>query len=296
MTEPFKVQLFGRFTLSRGPEPLTLLDSARAQELFAYLLLNRQRSCRREAIAELLWRDAGGGNARKYLRQTLWQLQSVLDASDESSKTLVVEDQWIGVNPETHIWLDVEVLEAAAEQSKNINGRDLEPALAHALRAAVRVYRGDLLESWPQDWCLYERERLLLVFLQLVDKLMSFCEAHHGYDEAIEYGVQILRYDRARERTHRNLMRLHHLAGDRSEALRQYARCVGALRDELDVKPSARTTALYEQILADGTLRQQAPAAGELDCALDDLRTMLTGFDMCLRTALEHLERLASAR
>jgi DNA-binding SARP family transcriptional activator len=289
-----RVQLFGRFTLCRGEQVLAGLDNARAQELFSYLLLNRQRPCRREALAELLWGDAAGVQARKYLRQTLWQLQSVLDDGG-SDRTLFVEDQWISINAGAQLWVDVDVLESAGEQSKNVNGRDLTEASAAALRDAVKVYRGDLLESWPHDWCLYERERLLLLFLQLLDKLMSFCEAHQSYEEAIEYGAQILRLDRARERTHRNLMRLHHLAGDRSEALRQYARCAAALREELAVRPSARTTALYEQILGDGTSNRPS-VAPELERAMDELRNVLTGFDVRLRAALEQLERLAAAR
>ena len=46
----------------------------------------------------------------------------------------------------------------------------------------------------------------------------------------------------------RQIMRLHYALGDRTGALRQYQRGLEALREELDVTPSAQTTTLYEVI------------------------------------------------
>jgi len=65
------------------------------------------------------------------------------------------------------------------------------------------------------------------------------------------YGMRIMCYDRARERTHRRLMRLYYLLGDRAEALRQYERCAAALEEELGVNTSKSTVAIYRQIQAD---------------------------------------------
>src|SRR5205814_8889189 len=65
------------------------------------------------------------------------------------------------------------------------------------------------------------------------------------------YGMRLLCYVRAREPTHRRLMRLYYLLGDRAEALRQYERCAAALEEELGVRPSKSTVALYKQIQAD---------------------------------------------
>jgi len=58
-------------------------------------------------------------------------------------------------------------------------------------------------------------------------------------------------YDRARERTHRRMMRLYYLLGDRAEALRQYERCATTLEEELGIHPSKSTIAIYRQIQAD---------------------------------------------
>src|SRR3712207_2418171 len=85
----------------------------------------------------------------------------------------------------------------------------------------------------------------------MLDKLMAYAESRRQYDTAIGYGTRTLCSDPAREQTHQRLMVLHYLAENRTEALRQYQRCVGALQQELDVEPARRTVELYEQIRAD---------------------------------------------
>jgi len=302
------VRLFGRFQLRRGDGQPVAVDGAKVQELFAYLLIHRRRACRREALADVLWPEATPAQARKYFRQTLWQLQAALDgtandASDASAaRVLLAEPEWLQINPAATVWLDVDVLEAAMDTAQGTAGQDLTLSQAAVLRDAVRVYDSDLLEAWPHEWCLYERERLLVGYLHILDKLMGFCEAQHAYDEAVDYGAQILRTDRARERTHRHLMRLHYLAGDRSEALRQYTRCAEALHAELGVAPSARTRDLQAAILADRLAPPAGPSTAtasrptELDASLEALRTLLVGFDSHIRSAIAELERLASSR
>src|SRR5438128_1039451 len=58
------------------------------------------------------------------------------------------------------------------------------------------LYRGDLLEGWYSDWCLYERERLQHMYLAMLDKLMEYSESHQEYETGQTYGMRALRYDR----------------------------------------------------------------------------------------------------
>jgi DNA-binding SARP family transcriptional activator len=164
---------------------------------------------------------------------------------------LVVETDWIQLNPDAILWLDVAVFEQAFSCVRGVPGSELEAHRVRALRDATSLYQGDLLEGWYQDWCLFERERFQSTYLSMLDKLMGYCEAHLRWEEGLAYGTQILRFDRARERTHRRLMRLQYLAGKRTAALRQYDRCVAALGEELGVGPSRRTRLLYDEIRTD---------------------------------------------
>lgn len=261
------VHLFGKFRAESNGCELENLDACKVQELFSYLLLHRNRPHPREALAALLWGDSSSARSKKYLRQTLWQLQTSLESRLEiaAGQVLAVDPNWVQLNSKADLRLDVAVFEQVFARVGGRPGRELDEQTAQSLQGAVELYSGDLLEGWYQDWCLFERERLQNMYLIMLDKQMAYCEAARQYEAGIAYGARILHYDCAHERTHRRLMRLQYLAGDRTAALRQYERCVSALERELNVRPERRTVTLYEQIRAGryGEAGASAPARAE---------------------------------
>lgn len=250
---PLCVRLFGKLSVRCDEQIVTGLEARKLQEMFCYLMLSRATPHPRESLAALLWGDSTTAQSKKYLRQTLWEIQKALhDYLPADANAIFVSDSdWVHVNPAVGLWLDVAVFEGAFAQVNGIRGAALSDSQADALRDAVQLYEGDLLEGCYQDWCLYERERLQSDYLVMLDKLMSWCEAHHQYEAGLAYGQCVMRYERARECTHRRLMRLYYLVGNRTAALRQYARCVATLAKELNVTPARATVELYHQIRMD---------------------------------------------
>jgi DNA-binding SARP family transcriptional activator len=247
------VSLFGRFDVRCGQQALAGFEARRVQELFCYLLLCRDHPHPREALASLLWDEHHTNEPGRCLRKTLWQLRSALDSQGEplSDRVLLIEADWVQLNPEADLWFDVAEFEQAFRRIQHSQGNELDAQDVQALSDAVGLYRGGLQESWYQDWYLCERERFQYMYLVMLDKLMDYCEAESDYEAGLAYGTLILGCERARERTHRRLMRLHYLAGDRTAALRQYEHCVRALDEELGVQPARGTVALHQQIQGD---------------------------------------------
>lgn len=247
------IQLFGRFCIRRDEQVLAGFEAHKIQELFCYLLLHRHHPLSRESLASLLWPDTTTAQSKKKLRQMLWQFQSALGSQTEAihDRLLLVEQEWVQINVEADLWLDVAVFERTFEFVQSITGQELDTQKAQALHDAVQLYRGSLLEGCYEDWCLYDRERLQNMYLAMLEKLMSYSEVHRDYDAAVLYGMRVISCDKVREGIYRRLMRLHYLNGDRAAALRQFEQCTAALDDELGVKPSKRTVALYKQILTE---------------------------------------------
>jgi DNA-binding SARP family transcriptional activator len=265
-------RLFGKFRVQRDSQLLDGFDSGKEQELLSYLLVHRNRSHPREALAGMLWGNTSTERSKKYLRQALWHLHAAFEVIQlRCPPVLVVEHDWVQLNLHHHIWLDVAVFEQACAATQGVSGKHLDRAGAEKLKEAVDLYRGDLLGGWYHDWCLFERERFQNAYLLMLDKLMSYAVEHREYELGQDYGVRILQIDRASERTYRRLMQLQHMAGDRTSALRQYQRCLTALDEELGVKPERRTRDLYEQIRADKLDRINAPRA---DAGVASLSTM----------------------
>jgi DNA-binding SARP family transcriptional activator len=280
--------LFGKLKAAYGEQELVGLEGHKLQELLCYLLLYRDRPHPREVLADRLCPDVPGDRARTCLRQVLWRLQHSLDGQLDLAECglFLVEPDWIQLNPEANWWLDVAEFERAFAVVACVADEELEPQDVRTLESAVSLYRGDLLEGWYQDWCLVERERLQDMYLAMLDALIGHCEATHQYQAGLAYGARKLSYDRAQERTHRRLMRLHYTAGHRTRALRQYQRCADTLEQELGVKPARRTQALYEQIKANNL--EATPPAGEY--ALSELLGRLDGFQADL-AEIEHQVR-----
>ncbi len=304
------IRLFGKFSAERDGQRLTGIDAGKLQELFCYLLLNRARPHSREVLAAMLWGDSPTAQSKKYLRQALWQLQTVLGLSERKlrNRLLVIDSDWVNVNSEANYWFDVREFERSFGEAQGIRGQHFEPDTAAKVAKAVDLYRGELLEGCYDDWCLVERERLQNMYLMMLDKLMAHSEAAEQYDNGIGYGARILGCDRAREHTHRRLMRIYYLAGDRTSALRQYDRCVAALREELGVKPARKTSQLFEQIRSDRleaedtlsiTGEPQPVPVSQIREALGRLRqvrTALVGFHRQIKHDIQALEVLLKGK
>src|SRR5688572_5365846 len=95
--------LFGRLSVRRGAHQLDGFSAAKVQELLGYLLLNRGRPHAREALATVIWGDSPAAQAKKQLRQVLWQLQSALGqhAEPTDSDLLLVQSEWVSLNAAT---------------------------------------------------------------------------------------------------------------------------------------------------------------------------------------------------
>ncbi|MFL6275311.1 MAG: BTAD domain-containing putative transcriptional regulator [Blastocatellia bacterium] len=281
------VRLFGKLSVTCGEETVHGLDGLKAREMLCYLLLHRRNPHPRERLAGLFWADSSTAQSKKYLRQTLWEIQRALQPCVPACNEgfFLSEAEWMYWNPAVDLWVDVDDFECAFAAVSGVQGAEMDDCQAEALRGAVQLYQGDLLEGCYQDWCVYERERLQSGYLTMLDKLMSWCEIHNDYEAELTYGHRVLRYERARECTHRRLMRLYYLAGDRTAALRQYARCVTALDEELEVKPAKRTVELYNQIRAD-ELETVARPGGSLN----------TNPERSSVSSLEFIEQLSKLR
>jgi DNA-binding SARP family transcriptional activator len=248
-----QIYLFGKFCVQREGHVVAGFEARRVQELFCYLLLNRCHPCSREVLASLFWGDCLTAQSKKNLRQILWKLQSALktETKPDTKGVVYADADQLQINMNADFWLDVDIFEQTWNKVKRVQGKDLGTTDVQRLRNAIVLHQGGLLEGNYEDWCLRERERLLNICIAMLDKLMEYSEVHREYEAGLAYGTRILSYDRTHESTHRWLMRLYYLLGDRTAALKQYQHCKTILNEDLCAQPDRHTQALYQQILAD---------------------------------------------
>ncbi len=246
----FRLKFFGTGEATYQDRPLTYFPRHQAYLLFCYLLLNPERPHSRDQLATMFWGEYPTQVSRKYLRNGLWKLRQQLDAVGAPvDRYFLINEDSISFVGAGQYWLDVEVFTTTLTASEDLPGNKLTLDQASDLENAVLLYTDDLLVGVYDDWCLYEREKLSLLYLRALSKLMAFHENNGTYERGLAFGEKLLARDNTREKVHLQMMRLHWLSGDRNAALAQYKRCAQILRDQFSVAPLKETASVYQQML-----------------------------------------------
>ena len=245
------VHLFGDFRVSTDTH-FELELRPTAARLFAFLLLHRNRAHLREVVAESFWQDSAIDRARKSLNTTLWQLRNTLPQTQISQANVIAATpERIKINQEANLWIDVASFEEKAKQGLADAVTERSPALIGALEAAVALYQDDLLKSFYDPWVLSERERLRMLYLRCLTRLMEMHRQQHNLSTSIDYAQRILSVEPCREDIHRTLMTLYAESGRRAHAIEQYKVCRQILASELAAPPLDETEALYRRLRTD---------------------------------------------
>lgn len=245
------IRLLGAGQASYLGQPLIGFPAQQPYLLLCYLLLYRHHPHSRERLAAVFWGDCTTAMSRKCLRNALWRLRHELQLAGTPVDSYVGADgEYVSFLSSSPYWLDVEAFESPIGMYRELAGHTLQPKQAQELQAADALYAGDLLEGVYEDWCLQERERLRLLHISTLSKLMDYHTAHGEYEAGLACGNAILVFDSTREGVHQRLMHLYWLLDDRCAALGQYHRCTQILREELGVTPMEQTRQLYEQMKA----------------------------------------------
>ena len=238
-----RVRVLGEFEARVGDALTLSLPARKSRALLAYLAVTGQRAERRERLAALLWGEVPEEQSRQSLRKALWHLREALAGVEPPP--LSTASETIALVPET---VDVLQFEALI--------RDGRP---DALRDAVALYRGDLLEGFRidepafEEWLTRERERLRRLAVEALERLLGAETVGGRVESAVEVALRLLLLNPLHEAAHRSLIGLYALQGRRDAALRQYRTCADALWRGLGVKPEPETERAYRKVLTGST-------------------------------------------
>ncbi|MCX6046720.1 MAG: tetratricopeptide repeat protein [Chloroflexi bacterium] len=257
-----EIRLLGQFTVQMDGLPVEMAARP-AQSLLAYLLLNPVAH-RRERLAGLLWPDSSEANARRNLRQALWQIRRALGS--QADGLLLVDEITLAFNTASDYSLDVERIARPLE----------EAATADDMMEIVSLYAGELLPGFYDEWVLLEREQLQAQFERKLNLLLERLVETRRWTEVLQWGERWIALGYTPEPAYRALMMAHAGLGDRSSVADVYRRCVEALERDLGVEPSAQTTLLYTRLRTGE--ESPAPARPFVDNPTNNLPVQLTSF------------------
>jgi DNA-binding SARP family transcriptional activator/predicted ATPase len=234
---PLKIFLLGQFKLTAHDSPIEL-QSRPAQSLLAYLVLNAGIAHRREKLAGLLWPDADESNTRSYLRQALWRIRKSLESGAlQGEDYLEINEISVAFNHQSDYWLDAEALLGPAE------GKSIEEIVE-----IIRLFKGELLPGFYDEWVVLERDRLHAAYYQKMNYLLERLIQAGQWNDVLIWSEEWIRQGFSPEQAYRALMTAHAGLGNLGMIGPTYQRCVEALKRELGAEPSPETIRLYEQI------------------------------------------------
>ncbi len=266
------ISLFDHLRVMRGSEEITAFRTQKVLALLALLAAEPQMAHRRERLMTLLWPGMPDSSARQNLRQVLYHLRRAVPevsarCEDEGPVDLVplvvANRQTIQLNPEAAVAIDTRDFDDLLVQIQAHEHVELLTCITcyETLTAAVALYDGDFLADFYLDdsnefeaWSEVMRQAYRRKVLDALETLSTIAIRRTAYPEARAYAERQLQIDGLREGAYRQLMEILARGGRRSEALALYEACSRLLAEELGMAPSARTTGMYEQILA-GDLR-----------------------------------------
>ena len=187
----------------------------------------------RATVAALLWPDVDAADGRRNLRQRVFQLHRLAGRELVCGRQTLRLVEGIGTDA---------AMPAACESSGG--------APAHA-----EADGGELLAGFEYGaladfsaWLAAARRRRLDALIDAWSAAASAHEAAGEYAAAIVLTQRIVAADGLLEHSHRRLMRVHYLRGDRAAALAAFDRCEQLLKHELGARPGPETLQLLDQI------------------------------------------------
>jgi DNA-binding SARP family transcriptional activator len=234
----FQLSLLGPFELI-GPAGPIDLGSKKLCGLLALLACTTVPQPR-EKLMSLLWGSRFEAQARQSMRKALSRLRQTLHED-----IIVSSGDNVSLRPAA-IVSDVQRVESAVRLGSR-----------SALRSVVGLYKDSLLanvsireEGWTH-WLTVQRQRVETLAVDAWIRLGEEELAHNDAHSAFVCGQSAVAIDPLREDAHRIIIRALAANGRRAEALRQYKRLAGLLKQDLDVGPDASTNALARDIRND---------------------------------------------
>jgi TolB-like protein len=213
--------------------------------LLACLCLAQGERVSRSRLVGLLWDRSGEPQARMSLRQSLSELNSIVNRHvpglveiDRESVRLDVSKCWVDA---------LAILEASAD------------AAAHTSNL-VEPYSDRLLEDLDgitpsfDQWLTAERTRFEDRVRKILEtELDRLTEQNAGPEVRAAAARRLINFEPTHEGAVRSLMRAFAQMGDRAQAIREFERCRQVLQRMLDLPPSKETVAVYEAIRIEST-------------------------------------------
>jgi two-component SAPR family response regulator len=281
--ERWKIRCFGRLRIYRNDGSQVDWEVAggatrKTKTLFAYLLQKGGHGASTEELSDLLWPEAENTEAaRNRLYHTVKCLRDALEPGPAPNParrggrgrpSCILRDgsRYVLALPERS-WLDIPTFEQLCRQSQGHIAAGAGDEALICLRAADRLYTGDLFEDIPseyaddgeRDWCWSKRYWLREMLFKVHRDAARIYRERKDYSAALAHCQKALAIDPLCEMAHEEAMHVFHAQGRREAVDRQYRLYVNSLTHFDDRPQSAALRSTYRSLVQVGSVSRVQP-------------------------------------
>lgn len=214
--------------------------TAKAQELFAFLIHRRGKPVRKDYLLELFWADMEWKKGYSLLYTTVYQIRKTLERLGNGLKITNLEDGYLlemgGIS------LDVEEWESQLRSLPPIS----EDSLSKHMEL-IEQYRGDYFAEYDYLWAESERQRLRADWYDHAMQVGRYLVDEREYPKAIALYLRLLQFLPHFEELHFTLMQLYDTVGDREAVTLQYNQLRNMLQEDFDMDPRPDVTEWFQK-------------------------------------------------
>lgn len=278
------IEFFGGATVRLDGRLLTPFATSRAQDLFCYLVLNRNKFSRREYLAELFWPDRAPAQSYGSLRTELWRIRAAFNKHRLPAQ-FIFNEAGQGVQFSYQALIDFEKFDVLLADRQ-------EATRMASLRAAVALYKGELLAGVGDTWCVYHRELYRTRYLSALEEMIDHESRAANWLQTIDLCIRLLIEDPFAEHVHCKLMNSYRQMGNRVAAMRQFQLYRERLEQSFEIAPMPETIALFEAIVREHAAVTPARERRPPGAALPTARARIS---QALRRIRRDIERATDA-
>ncbi|MEK5025240.1 response regulator [Paenibacillus sp. FSL M7-1046] len=242
-TAASRIVCFGGFEIYKADhaEPIRF-PTAKAEELFAYLLVHRNKYISKWTLCDSLWPEVHSAEKSDHnLHTAVYRMKKTLR---DTGIGVRISSQRGSYRMECEDICDYVMFEQAVTHTLKMDNGNIE-----ALTKAVQLYKGSLFGNRDYPWCEAERERMSRYFASLSKKLAKLHLEKRQYHEAVEVLQSVLSYVPFDGEAHEILLRTYIHLHDRTAFFAHYEKMEKSFKGELGVELPEVLRQLYADLL-----------------------------------------------
>lgn len=236
------VYFFGGIDVSSKSLGSVKWISAKSMEIFAYLLLNKERNIGKDQIIEDIFQGMRLKNAENYLKTAVYQIRKAFEPH-VSNSVLILNNGYYKLEC-NDFYIDFLDFEKRVEKFREIDESNVKEALE-----TEKIFAGDLLGNRSYYWSITEIEKYLSYYLNLAVKLGTYLFNLGDINETSYISKKMLKFDPFNEEANCFLMNIFTAQRNKKSLVKHYENYVKMIKQELGVYPETAIVDLYKKLV-----------------------------------------------